>query len=647
MSTWLKNLKIQYALIGIITIAMLILAFATNFVNNRMFTSVTKQTIESELLSNQLLKVEARILSELNIPIGIARGMSQTTFLRKWVADKEPESQRKTMLEYLNELKTRNNAVTAYWVSNVSNNYYNEEGILTQLDPAEDTWFFDFLKSGRDYKVSLNYDAPRNTTLAFVDFIARDGSKVLGVAGIGYSVDAASKAVLDNKVGEEGYVFVTSTDGTILIHRDSADMAENMNVAQLPGMATAAKNLLEGDSYHFVQSKINGIDSYIASVSMEELGWKVFAVLPVSEPLGPVRSVLWRSALLNAALAIGFILIMIYIAQRITRPIVDIGVRLQDMAKVGGDLTHRLDASRGDELGQLAQGFNAIIHKVNEIMVDIKETEGVMTSSFADLRSMAEEVNECVNGQQQEAESVATATTEMTHSISEVSALATSTAERTENTHSQITQANGQVQTTNKLMQQLNDSNKATQSVMKALSDQTQTISSVVDTISSISEQTNLLALNAAIEAARAGEQGRGFAVVADEVRSLASRTQESTTEIKEVIERLQTQALNAVDAMDKNSALANEGLENTNVASQSLQAVVNDIQEITNMNTQVATATQQQSSVISELSSNVTRIADMANTVADLSNRTKLVVQELDQQKEKLGTLVSQFKTQ
>ena len=390
----------------------------------------------------------------------------------------------------------------------------------------------------------------------------------------------------------------------------------------------------------------NDVDYYVASIGLPEFNWKVLAMLPVDEPMSAVRSALTQTAILNFIIAVAFILLMIAVANRITKPIIDIGDRLLEMAQHGGDLTQKFDENRNDELGLLAKGFNAIIEKVRNIMVDIKATENVMASSFDLLNNMADDIDKNAKSQQLESDSVATATTEMNHSIQEVSNLAGSTASKTEVTQTQVEDINQQVSDTSNAMQQLDVSNAATQEKIQALADQTQMISSVVETISSISEQTNLLALNAAIEAARAGEQGRGFAVVADEVRSLAGRTKNSTGEINEVIEKLQKQAQETVLSMTENGQLAKQGLEKTNVATRALNEVVEEISEIANMNTSVATATNEQSNVIGELNVNITRIADMSTKVADLSQDTKSVLSELDEQKVRLEQLVAQFKT-
>ncbi len=645
MKNWLQNLSIRQALITIIVISFFTLTLSTVLVNNSMFTDVFEENIEKDVLPNQLHKVKERIQYQLSTPVVLAQSLAQNIELLEWSAKGEDENQQAKVIRLLKHLQQENNALTVYWVSNVTKNYLTQDGISRKLT-AEDTWFQGFLSSGKPYEIAFDTDAGSTNLTAFVNYKASYQGRDLAITGLGYSVDDVSKDILSNKVGETGFVFVTNMKGKVMIH-PKLNSLKQQELGKLDGFeGSAGKLLQQNPGYVFDRVTQNGTDYYVASVGIPELGWKLIAMLPVDEPMSKISTALWTSSGLSIVIALVFIALMIYIANRITRPILAIGDRLLAMAGQGGDLTQRLDDGRGDELGLLARGFNAILQKVREIIIDIQQTEQVMAESFANLHEMTRQVDECVKNQQLESDSVAAATTQMSQSIEEVSQLAIRTAQRTESAQQQISETNGRVEETSKVMMTLHDSNQATREKIEQLASQTQTISSVVDTISAISEQTNLLALNAAIEAARAGEQGRGFAVVADEVRSLAARTQSSTAEIKDVIERLQSQAGETVSAMAENTNLVDLGLEQTNVARDALEAVVSEIGQITDMNTQVATATQQQTNVISELNVNVTHIADMAGQVFDLSQRTNELLGELDRQKLQLENLVSQFKT-
>lgn len=645
----LQNITIRHLLILIISFALIVLAASTTVLNGSLFASAAEKSIEQDLLPNQLAKIEAQIKLQLSTPIELSKGMSQNKYLLDWALAGEPSEGQAKAIDYLAYMQRENQASVVYWVSNLSGSYFTNNGLLKTMSKTDDkdSWFYRFLSSGKTYEISFDF-APNGSDLtAYVNYRVKHNGRDLGVVGLGYSVNELSKNILNNKVGETGYVFITNDAGEIIIH-PSLNKLESKKLRQNNGFAAISDSLLKSDpSYTFNEITLNDENVYVASVGIPELGWKILGVLPSAEPMANIHSTLLKSSVLNLVIVIFFILVMVSVAKRITMPIVEIGERLMTMAKAGGDLTHRLNQERGDELGTLAKGFNAIIGKVRAIMVDIKTLEDQMTHSFNDMRHMSSEINKCVSAQQHESDSVAAAATQMTHSIQSVSDLANESAANTERTQKKIIHVNQGVLECNELMQLLHVSNGSTQEKISQLATQTLTISSVVDVISSISEQTNLLALNAAIEAARAGEQGRGFAVVADEVRTLAARTHKSTQEIKSVIDNLQAQSKETVAAMDKNTELASAGLEKTAIASQALQQVVQDIDKITNQNTQVAVATQEQSNVIGELNSNITRIADMSSMIADFSTQTQSSVQQLDLQKRSLTELVGQFKTQ
>lgn len=647
IKSYLKNMSIRKSLITIIATSLISLSLLSIALNNMIFSRLFQENIEQDLLPNQLAKVKSRIKNQLSTPLELSKSITQNKFLIDWTLAGEPQENQKNMIEFLSYMQKENKALTVFWVSDVTKNYYNQNGLLKEVNSQKDPWFDSFINSSAPFEVTFDIEEGSSKLTAFVNYRVKHQGKSIALAGLGYPVDEISADILSNKVGDNGYVFVSNYQGDVIIHPNLSQLKKR-KLSELNGFANSSIKLLSTDPrYVFDQVSYNGEDFYVASVGIPELKWKIIAMLPVAEPLSKIHNSLTKTALLNFVIVTIFIIIMVFIANRITKPILDIGERLLEMAGKGGDLTQRLDDNRGDELGLLAKGFNAIIFKVKEIMVEIKQTEHTMTTSFEQLREMANTVNKLVENQTLESDSVATATNEMSHSIQEVSDLALNTANKTEFSEQQVTISNQRVDDSSEVMTKLHESNQITQEKISSLAEQTQTISSVVDTISSISEQTNLLALNAAIEAARAGEQGRGFAVVADEVRTLAARTQSSTQEINDVIIRLQTQANDTVLAMKENSELASKGLEKTTDAKTVLSEVVNEINEITAMNTQVATATQEQSSVINELNQNVTKIADMAADISTMSINTNEIMNELDSQKQQLQNLVSQFKTE
>jgi len=647
MNDWLRQITIEKGLIAITAISLLVLSISSIALNNVIFRQVFEQNIEQDLLPSELAKVEARIRHQLSTPLELSKSITQNKYLIDWAVAGEPDDGQADVISFLKDMQQKNSAFVVFWVSNVSNNYFNQDGILKQINQTDDAWFYQFINSNKPFEIAFDYEEGSSKLTAFINYKVVHNNQSLAVAGLGYSVDSISEDILTNKVGDNGFVFVTDYQGKVIIHPELSSLKKRQ-LNELDGFANVSNTLLlPQSSFAFDQVTQSGEDYYVASIGIPELNWKVIAMLPKSEPMSHIQSAQLKTAIFNMIIAGGFIILMIWLAKRIAKPITHIGDRLLDMAKQGGDLTQKLDENRGDELGKLAKGFNAILLKISTMIEEIKQTEHVMDTLFDELRTMSNQVTGYVSEQQNESSSVATATNEMSHSIQEVSNLASTTASKTGSAEDTITATSQQVDNTGEVMTALQSSNQNTQEKISALAEQTDTISSVVDTISGISEQTNLLALNAAIEAARAGEQGRGFAVVADEVRTLAARTQQSTQEINDVITSLQSQARETVTAMSKNTELAAQGLEQTTQAQEALTQVVDEISEITAMNTQVATATQEQSNVINELNGNVTRIADMALKISGLSDNTSAVIDNLNQQKKQLADLVSQFKTQ
>ncbi len=354
------------------------------------------------------------------------------------------------------------------------------------------------------------------------------------------------------------------------------------------------------------------------------------------------------NTLLAALLLTGLLLgggIMWLIVSSVVKPLRCTLHALRDIVEGEGDLTRRLASGGRDEIGQLAQGFNKFAGLVHGIIREMAGYTGRLNESAERLAAVTEETGRGVEQQQRRTDDVVTAVSEMASTGREVAGNAGAAAEAAQNADAAANDGRQVVGQTIEVIDSLAQEVRRAGEVIHRLENDSESIGGVLDVIRGIAEQTNLLALNAAIEAARAGEQGRGFAVVADEVRTLASRTQESTAEIHGMIERLQGGAREAVKVMEQGSARADESVQQAARAGSALDAISEAVAVIKQMNEQIASAAEEQNAVAEEINTTVLAISEITEQTAAGAQQTASASNELNQLSEQLSGMVRQFK--
>ncbi len=319
--------------------------------------------------------------------------------------------------------------------------------------------------------------------------------------------------------------------------------------------------------------------------------------------------------------------------------------RLKDIASGDGDLRPRMHLNRSDELGTLAQYFDQFMDQLQTLVSNIKHCSSELGNS-ADGVSKDTEATQAIIIKQQDAVQAAVASVaEMTQAIREVASNTAATAERTNDADTISKDSQTALQTAISILQQLSSQLSGAGQMISKLEAQANNATTVLDVIRSVAEQTNLLALNAAIEAARAGEQGRGFAVVADEVRTLASRTQESTRNIQETLENLQAEVEGAVKAITTSTTTAKDAVSSAEDAGQGILQITQRISQINQMSLQIAAAAEEQSLVIDGINSNFSNINEQANLASSAVQRNTSACAQMLQMSNELSTNVNQFK--
>ncbi len=481
-------------------------------------------------------------------------------------------------------------------------------------DGRQRPWYKQAKQAGKLIVTPPYLDATDNVMIISFAAPIYDNGEFIGALFFDVSLQGIAELVNKVNLFGAGNMIVTTQDGVIVADQDASNNGKVVSsIYQGASVNTRDQQRiqLDGKEYVLQFSAVPGTDYLVGGILDEDIAFKA-----VSE----VRN----TSILSVVLAIVVsVFVLLLIINHLMKPISTLNVALNDIAVGDGDLTKQLDEKTDPEFAELAKNFNVFTKKLRDQVISLKEIADTLTGISQGTFKASEQSATAMTTQGQEIEQLATAMHEMSTTASDVALNAQNAAAAAQEADDATNSGSKVVESTVNAISKLSDSVVETSSRVVELETSTHEINTVINVINEIAEQTNLLALNAAIEAARAGEQGRGFAVVADEVRNLAKRTQESTSEIGSIISKLHSDTQFVVDAMSSNRSLSEEAVTRAHDTNKALLTIREAISKISDMNLQIASAAEEQSLVAEEINANTSKIQELSLSVSENTSKT------------------------
>lgn len=625
-----NQVSIRKKIIVTLTSAVLLSALAISWISVSINqTKLSERMLEDELPTT-LKNISQSIDAEVSGLSRIAEQLATSGYAHQWLDDGKPADREAQLIKELTLVKAVHGLQAASFCERTTGDYWNERGFLRRLNPTQDAWFFAFKDSGKEKQVSV-YKSEEVGYQIFVNYQQLNGT---GLSGVAKSMNDMVKMLSAFKIEQTGFVFLVNKEAKVQIH---PTLEANTELQSILTAKDVSQLLASESQMNLLETELNGKATILASLYIPSMDWFLVAQVPQAEVFAMTREiskVMWGLA---ALIALIFLVISVLLSNSITAPINHLAALFKRMGEGETDLSVHLSSGRGAELDELASGFNAFISKVRQIAADIQQTSTDLAEHASTLNQAASQSYSVNREQQLTSREVTEAIRQMEATVAEIANNAANAAQSTSNASANTATGMRQVQHSMQQMLALSADVKNVENVTSELAAQTLEIDKILTVIQSVAEQTNLLALNAAIEAARAGEQGRGFAVVADEVRHLAARTQQSTAEINQVILQLRSQSQTAVAAVSEARNKAETSAQSGEAANVQLTQITHDVSQLEAMNIQIAAATEEQSMVAASLNAQLN----------EMNQRTEANVQSaqaLDQSAKDLASVSSQL---
>ncbi len=615
----------------VVTASSFLLLITVSLLSTQQVMTIRSQTQEQidSSVNEILTSVGNTVQSEMNAKKDLARSITE-------VIELDPSSH--SYVQKILERPTPKSSFLAIGFGYESNGFVieNDDGwdAGPDYDPRQRPWFI-AAKSKGDLVVTDPYvDASSKNVIISVGTPVKENGQFL--AGMFYDLELTTLSDLVNQVNlfDAGYLFLVTADGTTIAHPQSKYNGEKVGsyLPQIELTQSAQHVEIDGNRYMVNLTHIPGENWYVGSVIDEAVAYSA---------VGELRN----NAIIYSIIAvIASIIALTLLIRTLMRPLDTLNNAIKDVASGKGDLTQRLETDTDQEFSELATNFNTFMENLQQQIIESKRISDQILNGTQITAEGAKDSAGAIHTQLQELEQLATAMHEMSVTATEVANNAQGAASAAKEADQATVEGSSIVGESTQTINMLSDSIDLAVEEVQVLESATANIETILKVINDIADQTNLLALNAAIEAARAGESGRGFAVVADEVRTLAQRTQESTTEIRTMIEQLQSGALSVANAMHQSKGSAIEAVEKAGLANSALQRIRDAIQRISDMNLQIASAAEEQSLVAEEINNNTVNIKDLSTQVAESANRTNDAMQAQQEDVHKQDQILNRF---